>query len=72
MKFGTYVDRAKVASHAVPDGKDDPAPEDAEVEVDMFLAGLVHLRIPVHVLVVHVLLQTVCEEARPGRPECVI
>lgn len=56
----------------MPDGKDDPSPEDLEVKVDALLTGAVDLWVPVHVLVVHVLLKREGDEAGPGGPESVV
>ena len=67
-KENTYVYSAEIAGRSVPDRKDDPFLEDLEIEVYSFLAGLVHLRILVAVLVVDVLFERVCEEAGPRRP----
>ena len=53
----TYVDSAEIAGRSMPDRKDDPFPEDLEIEVYSFLAGLVHLWIFVAVLVVDVLFE---------------
>ena len=53
----TYVDSAEIAGRSVPNRKDDPFPEDLEIEVYSFLAGLVHLWIFVAVLVVDVLFE---------------
>ena len=67
-KYETYIDCAKVNNSSMPDREDHPAPEDLEIEVDSFLSRLVHLRIPVHVLVINILLKSVGEEARPRGP----
>ena len=56
-KEDTYVDSAEIAGRSVPDRKDDPFPEDLEIEVYSFLAGLVHLWILVAVLIIDVLFE---------------
>jgi hypothetical protein len=56
----------------VIDRKENPPPKDLEIEIGTFLACLVNLWVPVHVLVVDVLLEGVGEEAGPGRPECIV
>ena len=64
-KYETYIDCAKVHNSSMPDREDHPAPEDLEIEIDTLLSCLVHLRIPVHVLVINILLKSVSKEARP-------
>ena len=71
-EYYTYIDSAKVASGSMPNREYHPAPEDLEIEVDSLLASLVHLRIPINILVIDILLQSVSEEAGPGGPESII
>ena len=52
----------------MPNGKDDPAPENTEVEIDALLASFVDLWVEIYILIVDVLLERVGEETGPGGP----
>ena len=56
----------------MPNREYHPAPEDLEIEVDSLLASPVYLRVPINILVIDILLQSVSEEAGPGGPESII
>jgi len=56
----------------VPNREDDPTPEDREVKVNAFLAGLIDLRVPVDVLIVYILFKRVSKETSPGGPKSVV
>ena len=71
-KYETYIDCAEVNNCSMPDRENHPAPEDLEIEIDSLLPCLVHLRIPVYVLVINILLKSVSKEARPRGPQRII
>ena len=50
------------------DREENPPPKDLKVKIDAFLACLVDLRVPVHVLVIDILLKRVGKETSPGGP----
>jgi len=66
------VDCSEVTASAMPNGEENPAPEDLEVEVDTLLASCVKLGVLVDVLVVDILFNGVREKTLPRRPNGVV
>jgi hypothetical protein len=51
----TYISCAKVSSETVPDGEENPPPENTKAEVSSLLTCLVKLRVLINELIVDIL-----------------
>ena len=58
-------------SDSVPECHHDPPPEDLDVEIDILLTCFIDLWVRVHILVVHILLESICGKTSPGGPNCI-